>query len=347
MDQKDSDIISRRQFFRRGASRLLPLLSLTAIAPLVHSCDAPFSLDDPSQTGGKTAKKNGVSEASGKIAGIEYVDMGLSVLWARSNYGASTPFKDGSYHGFGEVNGEVDHRAWYFAGYYADGADLSGTSFDTVAVNKKGWMTPSRKQIKELIDNCYSERTTISGTEGVLFTSKKNGNTLFLPTVYNYVRKTGGKREKDSDFKSFIYLTGTLVRTMGSYATCYVWTGGTGTEMDLESVYDYFHPIRPVVNSDNSGVNPGGNSCNNACSNSATSSSCRGCGKSCEGSCINGCDTLCSGTCNYSCGGTCSYVSAGSMCVSCAHSCMTYCYSGCKGLCAGSCQTYCINSATA
>ena len=43
------------------------------------------------------------AKASGIIQGHEYVDLGLSVLWATCNIGASYPFERGDYFSWGEV----------------------------------------------------------------------------------------------------------------------------------------------------------------------------------------------------------------------------------------------------
>lgn len=43
------------------------------------------------------------------------------------------------------------------------------------------WHMPTNEQINELKSNCYSERTTQKGVEGMLYTSKKNGKTVFFP----------------------------------------------------------------------------------------------------------------------------------------------------------------------
>lgn len=41
---------------------------------------------------------------------------------------------------------------------------------------------PTFDQVKELLDNCSSERTTVNGINGRLFTGS-NGNSIFLPAA--------------------------------------------------------------------------------------------------------------------------------------------------------------------
>lgn len=42
---------------------------------------------------------------------------------------------------------------------------------------------PTRAEFEELYNNCTSEWTTLNGVNGRKFTSKKNGNSIFLPAA--------------------------------------------------------------------------------------------------------------------------------------------------------------------
>lgn len=44
----------------------------------------------------------------------------------------------------------------------------------------------SRAEFLELRDNCTSEWTTLNGINGLKFTSKTNGNSIFLPAAGDY-----------------------------------------------------------------------------------------------------------------------------------------------------------------
>lgn len=57
--------------------------------------------------------------------------------------------------------------------------------FDTANAIKfeDGWHLPTKEDFQELYDNCTSEWTTINGTPGRMFTSKINGNSIFLPAA--------------------------------------------------------------------------------------------------------------------------------------------------------------------
>ena len=88
------------------------------------------------------------------------VDLGLSVKWAESNLGTTVAAENGD--------------------YYACGA-----SDPVPGLCGKDWRMPTRAEFEELIDpaNCSMEETTQDGVKGYRITSKKNGNSIFLPAA--------------------------------------------------------------------------------------------------------------------------------------------------------------------
>ena len=83
------------------------------------------------------------------------VDLGLSVKWATCNVGANTPEEYGEYYTFDEAQ----------------------------KISNSKWRVPTREEIKELLENCDYKWTTQNGVNGGLFTSKKNGNSIFFPAA--------------------------------------------------------------------------------------------------------------------------------------------------------------------
>ena len=89
------------------------------------------------------------------------IDLGLSVKWASCNLGANFPEEVGDEYA---VNRKVD----------------------VVSENLGGeWRTPTKEEASELINNCEMSSTSIYGIEGVTFTSKINGNSIFFPMTKN------------------------------------------------------------------------------------------------------------------------------------------------------------------
>ena len=127
------------------------------------------------------------------------IDLGLpsGTKWACCNVD-DDPSKQsltnyGSYYAWGETKEHDDlYYSWSTYIYY-DGIhntchvlprDIVGTPYDVAHVKwGDSWVMPSFDQIKELLDNCTYEWTTVNGVNGGKFTSKTNGGSIFLPAA--------------------------------------------------------------------------------------------------------------------------------------------------------------------
>ncbi|MBO5720902.1 MAG: hypothetical protein J6R61_05195, partial [Bacteroidales bacterium] len=108
--------------------------------------------------------------------GHEYVDLGLSVKWATCNVGATSPEGFGNEFRWGETSlADAYHR-------YSSNPTTLPLSADAANANWGGkWRMPTEVEMQELIDECKWERTSQNGRSGYKATSKKNGNSIFLP----------------------------------------------------------------------------------------------------------------------------------------------------------------------
>ncbi|MBO4565641.1 MAG: Ig-like domain-containing protein [Bacteroidales bacterium] len=150
----------------------------------------------------------------------DYVDLGLSVKWAKCNVGAKSETDFGEYFAWGETEPYYQEGSAYKAnalwkpgkesGYYwpsyrwcngdydllnkynTDGSygpvvdnNTTLTAEDDVASVAMGdnWRTPTQAEWQELIDNCHWECTSIQGVPGYTVTSYKSGNYIFLPSA--------------------------------------------------------------------------------------------------------------------------------------------------------------------
>ena len=130
-----------------------------------------------------------------KYNGHEYVDLGLSVKWATMNVGATSPEGYGYYFAWGETQS----KSTYDFSTYFDSVDGSSTNFNKYSTSKKttldpeddaahvnwggDWRMPTSGEVYELINNCTWSWTTQNGVKGYKVTSKKNGNSIFLPAA--------------------------------------------------------------------------------------------------------------------------------------------------------------------
>ena len=138
--------------------------------------------------------------------GFGFVDLDLpsGTLWATSNVGASKPSDIGLYFQWGDVQGCTAEQVGAGEGKKAFTCDdykwkgnntkinikytITGMALeledDAANANMGGdWHMPTPEQCQELIDNTTSTWTTQDGVNGRLFTSKNNGNSIFIPAA--------------------------------------------------------------------------------------------------------------------------------------------------------------------
>ena len=122
------------------------------------------------------------------------VDLGLSVKWASCNVGATSPEEYGGYYAWGETTTKSSYTE---SNSVTDGlsieelksrgiidADGNLTSaYDAATANwGEDWRMPTLDEMKELINQCTWEWTSVNGVNGRLVTGP-NGNSIFLPAA--------------------------------------------------------------------------------------------------------------------------------------------------------------------
>lgn len=141
------------------------------------------------------------------------IDLGLpsGTKWACCNVGADKPEEYGGYYAWGETKEKEEYRNEnYHGGSFIDVAIVNSIerrneklteaiSIDyerwqarqegTTVPDRKAkeivqidWKMPTLDQVKELIQNCKYQRTTINGVKGASFTGP-NGRSIFLPAA--------------------------------------------------------------------------------------------------------------------------------------------------------------------
>ena len=144
-----------------------------------------------------------------------WVDLGLSVLWAAYNIGASSPEEYGGYYAWGETSTKSDYGVenykylekicysdefpewgdWYWVGKFI-GNEISGTSYDVAHVQWGGGARmPTLAEVKELVDNCTFTEGSYNGVKGNYVTGP-NGNSIFLPFA--------GRQKSEIDYEGEI-----------------------------------------------------------------------------------------------------------------------------------------------
>lgn len=194
-----------------------------------------------------------------EVIKYEWVDLGLSVMWATCNIGADNPEQSGHYFAWGEVFPKK-HSSWenykfgrtsnelikycsdcqYGKNGYTD-RQSELLPHDDVATNNLGkhWRIPTSAEIEELMTMCSCKWTQINGVSGYLFEAK-NGNSIFLPASGLY----DGNHLQFSDIAGFYW-----TNTLNVEQPCYAYSlGFNETEIVCsDDSYRYIsRSIRPV-----------------------------------------------------------------------------------------------------
>lgn len=176
----------------------------------------------------------------------EAVDLGLSVKWASHNLGASKPEELGWGYVWADNTGtDVNHRDDYsFLIDYVKNEqgcpNISGI-FDWDAATYKwgeNWHIPTMNEVTELISNTECTIEQKDGVRGYRFTSKINGNSIFMP-IYSSIEEQPQQRG--------FYWTGTryadLSQIYNDRSCSFIYwysrlVDETGERMTVETVYD-------------------------------------------------------------------------------------------------------------
>lgn len=125
---------------------------------------------------------------------LDYVDLGLSVKWAKCNVGATDPEDAGYFFAWSETmtKSEYWRENYDFCNNYANKyvfkytnplSDISGTKYDAaLTFMKADWRMPTRDEALELIYNCNWEREEVNGINGAKVTGP-NGKSIFIPNT--------------------------------------------------------------------------------------------------------------------------------------------------------------------
>lgn len=124
----------------------------------------------------------------------DFVDLGLSVLWAGKNLGAETADLRGTQVAWGETASKESYSGdnYKFKGASIDSEPTKYNSLDGLKELKgeddaatkalgEGVRTPSPAEFKELMDNVTTSFVKYNGTMVMLLTSKINGKYIYMP----------------------------------------------------------------------------------------------------------------------------------------------------------------------
>ncbi len=195
--------------------------------------------------------------------GHEFVDLGLSVKWAKCNIGASSSEQRGDYFAWGEVRTKnrydwdtysmckgsqytlTEYNTSSHSGRVDDRTELSSSS--DVAKAKWGgkWRIPTAGEFTELINRCHWGKCKLGGSQGNVYRIEgPNGNSIILPTTGV---QSGNAEIYPMDYGNDGFYWADSIDPQCSYAAFCLGFDFYYDEVRISKDYRCFgHPIRPV-----------------------------------------------------------------------------------------------------
>ena len=144
------------------------------------------------------AENVAITTQGNKVKTPKLIDMGVSVLWADRNVGASEVYDYGINYNWGIT--DISGNSKQSSDFNPTGKSIAGTGDDIDSVNYgNGWRMPSWDEYSELMQNCDLYSYSENGVSGILLVSKVNSNKLFFP---NYKRNQAFAGTENSVFSS-------------------------------------------------------------------------------------------------------------------------------------------------
>lgn len=126
--------------------------------------------------------------SQGETNGHKWVDLGLpsGIKWATCNIGAKSSEEYGATFAWAKIKPKIgdSHKKNEFEGKWMSGIGGSKTYDAATALWGESWKMPTKANMRELMDYCTWEYTTLGRVTGLKATSKTNGNYIFFPIEF-------------------------------------------------------------------------------------------------------------------------------------------------------------------
>lgn len=192
-------------------------------------CAALLVIPSCKKDGPDNKKEDEIPQSPAKD--VKAVDLGLSVLWADRNIGASSPEDPGHFFAWGETTARKFGA--FATPYVFDDCDtpekLLGENDTAVALWGDGWRMPTKDEILAMSHLSY-ELKKDEGGKYIGVTVSGNGNSIYIPVA-----------DPNASYRSFAIWSSE--RTADKLWACYFDTFGNGIS---NARREYAHAVRPV-----------------------------------------------------------------------------------------------------
>lgn len=237
------EVISRRTSYKILTYFNAILFLIVLICGIIIFFDYGQNYREPSFDKSEEIIKR-TSSTNGTINGYEYVDLGLSVMWATTNLHADNPQDAGKFFQWGNIHDYThpEGMTYTLGGIFNSGdMRISAEEEHDPARSKMGgrWRIPTKKEIEELCDWCDWELVLIQNKRCYKITGL-NGNSIILPLA-GYYQENGMYYNHKS-----MYFSGDQRSKKGVY---YINMTDSIVEVDRTfSESSYAVPVRAVAN---------------------------------------------------------------------------------------------------
>lgn len=187
------------------------------------------------------------------------VDLGLpsGTKWANMNVGAEKPEDYGLYFAWGEITGhnydysnghcfsKENYKLYDGTNYTYDDEKTLELADDAAYMNwGRSWRMPTIEDINELYNNTTYEAIKLNDVKGYKFTSKINGNSIFLPNA-GHLKCT---ERNSATWNGYYWLSSNSKVSSSKTNYLYLGAGGGGSAIISSYVlYRYYGlSVRPV-----------------------------------------------------------------------------------------------------
>lgn len=212
-----------------------------------NSTNAQSTKSQQNKSNTSTQNTTKVSKPSnGTANGHEYVDLGLSVMWATCNVGANKPEQYGNYYAWGETETKSVYKQNNSLTRGKKMNDISGNvDYDVARANWGGsWRMPTKTEFEELKNKCTWIPTTQNGVKGCKVVGP-NGNYIFLPAGGSIVETSGNVARNAGRFGRF--WSSTPCSTESAYHLCIDSQSRNGCSVLNNFGRPEGYSIRPVI----------------------------------------------------------------------------------------------------
>ena len=315
MDEKDSkkkELQSRREFFKKAAKGLLPMIGAISFGPIIFTSCAK---DDPVDSGCRdcsaVCSSTCLNSCQGDCSGS--CNNGCSSIC--SNSCGSSAQNSPSSNGDGSFSNPFN-------------ATEAHELASSLSADEK---TSKSYYVKGKVSSVRYNYSVEYGTAVFFMTDEGKSEDIFQVYSAYYLENKP-------------YTTGALLAVGDSVVVFGKMCNYRGTTPELAEKSGYLYSLNGRTSIGGDTCSGCASTCSSTCSGECSTTCTGGCGSSCSGECTGDCNTTCTASCADDCESGCSDGCKTGCTTACSRGCSEQCTGECSGGCQRTCTSTCANS---